>query len=124
MVIRAKDPFFASQSGQIHDYDLVLDDAFFSGVRLCLACGWRGHSHGLSVENQLRERRIVPRVSVFVSSRDARLTVHFSFVKSNGYIRNVTFYETSLLGSLSGNAGQAYTGECHDCPVGPSICYL
>ncbi|KAJ7347101.1 galactose mutarotase-like protein [Mycena albidolilacea] len=35
--------------------------------------------------------------------------VSFNILKSNGYIQNVVYQNTSLLGTFSGNAGQTYT---------------
>ena len=36
--------------------------------------------------------------------------ISFDILKSNGYIRNLLFDGISVLGSLSGNAGQLYSG--------------
>ena len=36
--------------------------------------------------------------------------ISFDILKSNGYIRNLLFDDIAVLGSLSGNAGQLYSG--------------
>lgn len=48
--------------------------------------------------------------SVYTFAND-RLS--FNVVKKNGYIQNLLFDGISVLGTLSGNAGQLYTGERH-----------
>ena len=39
--------------------------------------------------------------------------ISFDILKSNGYIRNLLFDDISVLGTLSGNAGQLYSGTYH-----------